>query len=350
MVYHTSIDYSHRSVGRTTSLHVSSIQTKIDKIDGLALLAAMACRRPRMSKRSFDETVEIVTPLTPSLPLTAWHKKGPDPGTSSSMCSSKRLKGNYGGWSSGSTGSDDKDDEYASECRRNVGRKILPFPKGTKRPESVDLRGMFLKSLIHPAQFPAAKARKTDEERLHFLQLDPCIDVKSIGRQRVICKMCRSPVKLDSRRNAAYYPSMWLKHKKTCLEVYRAWLVENEYDDPTWIREAERRRDARLGMKEIVEERKEEAAKDGQNIAALYILQERVRARDGRGIGSVARALGGGTHVISLPQSTAIVVIPYVLVIVALPNQLAVSSRSMAVRASWDVEGIQGWRPIQIAT
>ncbi|KAK0440016.1 uncharacterized protein EV420DRAFT_1582893 [Desarmillaria tabescens] len=226
---------------------------------------------PRVSKRPFNE---IVKPPASPLPLTAWYKKGPDPvGASSPMCSSKRLKENHGGWSmpttSGSVSSDNTDEEDASDCEKYVcaplvlqsrvpipverpavtikmNRKILPLPKRAKLPASVDPRQMFLKSLIQPAQLPGEKAHKTDEERLYFLQQDPCVDVQSISRQLVVCNKCRKPVLLDRRRNAGYYASAWVKHKKTCLEVYRAWLIEHGYDDPAWIREAERRRDAKL--------------------------------------------------------------------------------------------------------
>ncbi|KAK0440006.1 uncharacterized protein EV420DRAFT_1582817 [Desarmillaria tabescens] len=165
----------------------------------------------------------------------------------SRLCSSKRLKENHGGWSTPTTSctvsSDKTDEEDASECGRyvhgafvlpsrvpipverpavNMNRKILPLPKRAELPAPVDPREIFLKSLIPLAQFPGEKARKTDEERLYSLQQDPCIDVDSISRQRVDCNKCRSSVLLDRRRNAGYYASAWVKHKNTCLEVYRA--------------------------------------------------------------------------------------------------------------------------------
>ncbi|KAK0430661.1 hypothetical protein EV421DRAFT_247163 [Armillaria borealis] len=208
----------------------------------------------------------MVPLLIAALPLTSWYKKEVDLVSSSSMCaerSSKRLKGNHGGWkaampTSGSVGSDNEDDvndfgsgRYSRTEQlviKDTNRRILPLPKGAKQPEPVRLRERFLKSLLQPRHLPGAKARKTVEERLHFLQRDPWVDVKSIGRQRVVCNECREPVKLDSRGNAAYYPNAWLRHRRRCLEIYRTWLSENGYDDPTWIQEAERRRNARLRM------------------------------------------------------------------------------------------------------
>ncbi|KAK0430815.1 hypothetical protein EV421DRAFT_1743682 [Armillaria borealis] len=247
MVYKASTGSSCCPAAYMTSLS-TSVHNKLDKVDRLALLASTACRAPRVSKRPFDDLCpEMVPLLVAALPLTSWYKKD------LSLISS----------SSGSVDSDNEDDVSDSECKvlhpfhrrlifdddpRDTNRRILPLPEGAKQPEPVRLRERFLKSLIQPGHLPGAKARKTDEERLKFLQQDPWVDVKLIGRQRVVCNECREPVKLDSRRDAAYYPNAWLRHRRRCLGIYRAWLIENRYNDPTWIQKVERRRNARLRM------------------------------------------------------------------------------------------------------
>ncbi|KAK0186197.1 hypothetical protein F5146DRAFT_173272, partial [Armillaria mellea] len=248
----------------TTSLS-DGAYNPLDNVDRLALLASAACRSPRMSKRPFDDLCpEMVPLLIAALPNTSWYRK--DLVSPSSVCagrSSKRLKEKHGSWSatmptSGSVSSDNEDDVNSSDYGRksnseqpiitHAHRKILPLPKGAKQPEPVQPRERFLKSLIQPRHFPAANARKTVEERLQFLQRDPWVDVKSIGRHRVVCNECREPVKLDSRGNAAYYPNAWLRHRRRCLEIYRTSLAENRYDDSSWIQKAERRRYMRLQL------------------------------------------------------------------------------------------------------
>ncbi|KAK0471301.1 hypothetical protein IW261DRAFT_1512487 [Armillaria novae-zelandiae] len=266
--YHASNDSSCYPAAHTaTSLGGGVHNFTLDSVDRLALLASTACRVPRASKSlPFDDLCPEMVPLLIAAlcPITSWYKRDVDSDLASSSsfleyapdARRKDLKGNCEGQStampnSGSVSSDDEDEINNSECAlavRDTNREVLPLPTGAQQPEPVRVRERYLKSLLQPRHLPGDKYRKTVEERLQFLQRDPWIEVKSVGRQRVVCNQCRESVKLDSRGNAAYYPNAWLRHRRRCLEIYRTWLTENGYDDPTWIQNAERRRNARLRM------------------------------------------------------------------------------------------------------
>ncbi|KAK0493463.1 hypothetical protein EDD18DRAFT_1464947 [Armillaria luteobubalina] len=251
------------AAARTTSLS-GGVHHALENVDRLALLASTACRVPRASKSlPFDDLCpEMVPLLMAALPLTSWYKKDVVDlaSESSSGCagrSSKRLKSYCGDRStampiSDSVGSNNDDKVNSSECTalKDTNRRILPLPKGAQKPSKpVRVRERFLKSLLQPENIPGEGSRKTVEERLYFLQRDPWVNVKLVGRQRVVCNQCKEPVKLDSRGKAAYYPNAWMRHRRRCVEIYRTWLTENGYDDPTWIKNAEKRRNARLRMR-----------------------------------------------------------------------------------------------------
>ncbi|KAK0229348.1 hypothetical protein EDD85DRAFT_794418 [Armillaria nabsnona] len=210
MVYHASITSSCCPAAHTTSLR-NSVHNKFDKVDRLDLLASTACPGLACRKGPSTTFAEMVPLLITALPLTSWYKKDVD------LVSS----------SSGSVDSDNEDDVSDSECGRysktehpvirDTNRRILPLPKGAKQPESVRVRERFLKSLIQPGHLPGAKARKTDEERLHFLQRDPWVE-----------RHCRvhnaSECPNECRRWLCHFPKRASdKHPKRTDERARDW-------------------------------------------------------------------------------------------------------------------------------
>jgi len=64
------------------------------------------------------------------------------------------------------------------------------------------------------------RRRLNESERRELLQKDKFIT--SFTPTSVVCARCGKTIQLDKRKNARYYPSFWVKHKRRCVGVEEA--------------------------------------------------------------------------------------------------------------------------------
>ncbi|KAJ7156728.1 hypothetical protein C8R46DRAFT_1196186 [Mycena filopes] len=77
-------------------------------------------------------------------------------------------------------------------------------------------------ALEEPAPKPKKAARSEAQRRAH-LHRDAW--AKAVHPYHILCRGCKRAIKLDSRRR--YYPGLWEKHRRHCVEVQAGLLQEN---------------------------------------------------------------------------------------------------------------------------